>query len=267
MILAYLSLDAAHRYSLLQSYMPMIVNLTFSKTHIACACLVLALLICGCSKPAQEAAKDASPAKAVSQSSSGSPSKPGVETAETDVASAAVKILNTAHRNGSVILLGACGPGGMSDPYALHPPVKMEPINEALQEISTKYQNIYWRESRESGVRVVDSGAKAKLLKVRVREFRIVEDREPDAALAALWRAPEVAAFLRQNHVHLPRKMNTTKKIISPPMIIEMKNALVADILDHIAAGYRMDPPKVWGYSECMDKADKKSMAIDVQMK
>jgi hypothetical protein len=242
-------------------------NLTFSKTHIVCTCLVMALLICGCSKPAPEATKDASPAKAVPQSSSSSPSKPSVEVAETDVASAAVKILNTAHRNGSVILLGECGPSGMSDPYALHPPVKLEPMNEALQEISTKYQNIYWRESRESGVRVVDSGAKAKLLKVRVREFRIVEDREPDAALAALWRAPEVAAFLRQNHVHLPRKMSTTKKVISPPMIIEMRNAMVADILDHIAAGYRMDPPKIWVYSECMDKTDKKNMVIDVQVK
>lgn len=239
------------------------VNLTFSKTHIVRACLVMVLLICGCSKPAPEMAKDASPAKAVPQ---GSPSKPRVETAETDVASAAASILNTAHRNGSVILLGECGPSRMNDPYALHPPVKLEPMNEALQEISTKYQNIYWRESRESGVRVVDSGAKAKLLKVRVREFRIVEDREPDAALAALWRAPEVAAFLRQNHVHLARKMSTTKKAISPPMIIEMRNAMVADILDHIAAGYRMDPPKVWIYSECIDKMEK-NMVIDVQLK
>jgi len=239
-------------------------NLTFSKTHVACACLVLALFASGCGKPAPEAAKDASPAKAGPQSS---PSKPSVEMAETDVASAAARILNTAHRNGAVILHGECGENGMSDPYPLHPPVKLEPMNEALQEISNQYQNIYWRESRESGVRVVDSGTKAALLKVRVREFRIVEDREPDAALAALWRAPEVAAFLRKNHVRLPRKMSTTKKVISPPMIIEMKNALVADILDHIAAGYRMDPPKVWTYGECTDKTGKKDMVIDVQMK
>ncbi len=139
-------------------------------------------------------------------------------------------------------------------------------MDTALQEISTKYQNIYWRESRESGVRVVDSNAKAALLKVRVREFRIVEDREPDAALAALWRAPEVAAFLRKNHMQMPRRMSTTRKVLSPPMIIEMKNALVADILDHIAAGYRTDPPKVWIYRECMDK-DKKEKLVDVQMK
>jgi hypothetical protein len=238
-------------------------NLTFSKTHGVRACVVLALLASGCGKPAPEATKDAS-AKPVAQSS---PRPVTVEMAETDVASVAVRILNTAHRNGAVILHGECGESGTSDPYPLHPPVKLEPMNEALQEISNKYQNIYWRESRESGVRVVDSGAKAALLKVRVREFRIVEDREPDAALAALWRAPEVAAFLRKNRVRLPRRMSTTKKVISPPMIIEMKNALVADILDHIAAGYRMDPPKVWTYRECTDKTDKKDLVIDVQVK
>ena len=44
-------------------------------------------------------------------------------------------------------------------------------------------------------MRVVDSAAKAALLRVKVREFRMVEDREPDGAMAALWRAPEVAAF------------------------------------------------------------------------
>lgn len=238
-------------------------NLTFSKTYIVRACIALVLLLCGCSKPAPDATKDALAAKPVAQSS---PSKPSVEVAETDAALAAVKILNTAHRNGSVILHGECGPSGISDSYPLHPPVTLEPMDTALQEISTKYQNIYWRESRESGVRVVDSNAKAALLKIRVREFRIVEDREPDAALAALWRAPEVAAFLRKNHVQMPRRMSTTKKVLSPPMIIEMKNALVADILDHIAAGYRTAPPKVWVYRECMDK-DKKENLVDVQMK
>ncbi len=239
------------------------LDLTFSKTYIVRACMALALLLCGCSKPVPDATKDASEAKPVAQSS---PSKPSVEVAETDAASAAVKILHTAHRNGSVILQGECGPSGISDPYPLHRPVTLEPMDTALQEISTKYQNIYWRESRESGVRVVDSNAKAALLKVRVREFRIVEDREPDAALAALWRAPEVAAFLRKNRVRLPRRMSTTRKVISPPMIIEMKNALVADILDHIAAGYRTDPPKVWIYRECEEK-DKKEKLVDVQMK
>jgi hypothetical protein len=223
--------------------------------------VALAIFISGCGKPVPDAAQGASAAKPMAQST---PAKPAVETAQTDAATAAVRILNTAHRNGAVIVSGMCGPSGMSDKYPLHPPVKLEPMNDAFQEISAKYQTIYWRESRETGVRVLDSGVKAKLLKVRLREFRIVEDREPDAALAALWRAPEVAGFLRKNHVRMPRRIGTPKKAISPPMIIEMKNAMVADILDRIAAGYRADAPKVWIYRECVDT---KESLVDVQIR
>jgi len=233
----------------------------FHRKCAASGCLIALFLVSGCSKPVPDAAQGESAAKPVAQST---PAKPAVETAQTDAAAAVVKILNAAHRNGAVIVGGECGASGMSDKYPMQPPVKLEPMNDAFQEISAKYQNIYWRESRETGVRVLDSGVKAKLLKVRLREFRIVEDREPDAALAALWRTPEVAGFLRKNHVRMPRKIGTPKKAISPPMIIEMKNAMVADILDRIAAGYRADPPKVWIYRECVDK---KETLVDVQIR
>ena len=143
-------------------------------------------------------------------------------------------------------------------------PVTLEPIDKALQEVSAKYQNIYWRESPASGVRVAESTTQAKLLRVKVRKFRIVEDREPDGAMAALWRMPEVTAFLRRNHVHFARSIGTAKKVVSPPMIVEVKNATVADILDRIAADYRSDPPKVWIYQEC---SEKKEILVDVQMK
>jgi hypothetical protein len=251
-------------------------KLFFRRAHIASACLVLTLLICGCGKPAPESAKDTSPAKPAAQAN------PGVATTEMDAATAAVRILNAAHRSGAVILRGPCapgssggmsgpggqssasGPGNMADPYPMHPPVTLEPMDKALQEISGQHQNVYWRESPASGIRVVDSTVQAKLLRVRVREFRIVEDREPDGVMAVLWRAPEVAAFLRRNHVRFVRRPGTAKKAISPPMIVEIKNATVADILDRIAAGYRANPPKVWIYREC---ADKQEIVVDVQMK
>ena len=165
------------------------------------------------------------------------------------------------HANGSSPRSGV---SGIADQYPMHAPVTLEPMDKALQDVSGRYQNIYWRESRASGVRVVDSAAKAGLLRVRVREFRIVEDLDPDTAMAALWRAPEVAAFLRRNHIHFARRRGAARKVISPPMIVEMKKATVADILDRIAAGYRSDPPKVWIYREC---GDKKEMLVDVGMK
>ena len=175
-----------------------------------------------------------------------------------------LRILNVAHRSGGIMLRGECGVLGVTESYRMKTPVTFEPLDKALQEISAKHQNIYWRESPASGVRLADSDIKARLLRVKLREFRIIEDREPDAVMAALWRAPEVTAFLRRNHIHFFHRVITSRKVISPPMIVEIKNATVADILDRIAAGYRSDPPKVWIYRECEDK---KETLVDVQMK
>ena len=181
-----------------------------------------------------------------------------------DVSEAAERILKTAHRNGGIILRGECGPNGIRALHPMKAPVTLEPPEKALQEVSAKYQDIYWRESPTSGVRLAESTAQAKLLRVKVREFRIVEDREPDGVMAALWRMPEVAGFLRRSHIRFARRPGTPRKVISPPMIVEIKNATVADILDRIAAGYRQDPPKIWIYQEC---GDKKATLVDVQMK
>jgi hypothetical protein len=233
---------------------------SFDKTRLASACFILAFLLPGCGKTATESTRPASPAKPVAQAGS---TDPGTSAVDMDVTTAVLGILNMAHRSGGVILGGACG-RGIADAYPMKAPVTLEPMDKALQEVSAKYQNIYWRESPASGVRIADSNVKARLLRVKVREFRIVEDREPDGAMADLWRAPEVAAFLRSNHVRFARRVGTARKVISPPMIVEMKKTTVADILDRIAAGYRHDPPKVWIYQEC---AEKKDMLVDVQMK
>lgn len=229
-----------------------------TKNHIAPCCLLLAVLISGCRKPAPESPNGGSQAKPAAQSS------PTPEIQDMDASMAAARILSAAHRNGGIILRGECGPRGITEQHPMKAPVTLEPLDKALQEITAKYQNVYWRESPASGVRVAESTAKAKLLQIKVREFRIVEDREPDGAMAALWRMPEVAAFLRRNHIRFVRRVGTARKVISPPMIVEMKNGTVADILDRIAAGYRSDPPKVWVYQECSEKKD---ALVDVQMK
>jgi hypothetical protein len=236
----------------------MTLQTIFKKKNAAPCCLVLAVVFSGCGKPAPQSAQNASPTKPAAQSSA------TPEQVDMDVSVAAVRILNAAHRNGGIIMRGECGPRGIQEQHPMNAPVTLEPMDKALQDVSAKYQNIYWRESPASGVRLAESTAQAKLLRVKVREFRIVEDREPDSAMATLWRTPEVTAFLRRNHVHFARTIGTAGKVISPPMIVEMKNAAVADILDRIAAGYRSDPPKVWIYQEC---SDKKETLVDVQMK
>jgi hypothetical protein len=237
-------------------------HLLFHKSHIAFACLMLALLATGCRNPAPEPAKDASAAKS-------SPDKPAMPVSpasagDMEAGAAMLRILNAAHRNGGIMLRGECGVLGVTESYRMKTPVIFGPLDKALQEVSARYQNIYWRESPASGVRVADSDIKARLLRLKLREFRVIEDREPDAVMAALWRTREVTAFLRKNHVHFLRRAVTSRKVISPPMIVELRNATVADILDRIAAGYRQDPPKVWLYRECDDK---RTTLVDVQMK
>ena len=176
-----------------------------------------------------------------------------------------LRILNAAHRNGGIMLRGECGVLGVTESYRMKTPVTLEPLDKALQEISAMHQNIYWRESPASGVRVADSDIKARLLRLKLREFRVIEDREPDAVMADLWRTPEVTAFLRKNHVHFSRRPVTAKKVISPPMIFEMKNATVADILDRIAAGYRQDPPRSGSIANVRQKRNSGGRADEVR--
>ena len=220
-------------------------------------------MLAGCGKTATEPQKDAPPAKSSVGKSSASAS-PTPSGDDMEAGAVMLRILNAAHRNGGIMLRGECGVLGVTESYRMKTPVTFEPLERALQEVSATHQNIYWRESPASGVRVADSDIKAKLLRLKLREFRVIEDREPDAVMAALWRTPEVTAFLRRNHIHFSRRPATARKVISPPMIIEMRNATVADILDRIAAGYRQDPPKVWLYRECDDKT---TTLVDVQMK
>ncbi len=235
----------------------MTTNMLLNKS-LANFCLLLVVLLSGCGKQSPAPQKDASPAK------SATPANPAASTGDMEAGAAMLRILNTAHRSGGIMLRGECGVLGVTESYRMQAPITFEPLDKALQEVSSKYQNIYWRESPASGVRVADSSIKGRLLRVKLREFRVIEDREPDAVMAALWRTPEITAFLRKNHTHFLHRATTAKKAISPPMIVEIKNATVADILDRIAAGYRQNPPKVWLYRECDDKKD---TLVDVTMK
>src|SRR4029077_2453871 len=79
----------------------MVANAISRKHNVVFACL-LALLVNACSQPAPESAKDVTPAQSAAQPNS------SVATTETDAASAAVRILNAAHKNGAVILRGQC---------------------------------------------------------------------------------------------------------------------------------------------------------------
>ena len=242
------------------------------KKYFAFACLLTAMILAamtlaGCRKPVPEAQPQPTPAAQEKATPTPTPLSTPVQQAAPSgeaLSTVAVHILNAAHRGGGVVLRSECGPHGIEEQYYFSQKPTLEPMDQALQAVSEKYQNIFWRESPATGVRIADAKVKARLLTVRVREFRIVEDREPDRVMSLLWQTPEVQAFMRHSHARFARRADGVRKVLSPPMIVEMKNATVAEILDRVAAGYRHDPPKVWVYQECTEK---KEMLIDVQMR
>jgi len=212
---------------------------------LTCTLLLIAFTSCRSTSPAQQQAQPSSTASPAASASGAAPA------GQKSVLDVVLRILRTARQGGGVIMAGSCSGRAIQEEHVAALPAEGESMEQALGAITAQQQNIYWRESRETGVRVVDSKAQAGLLKLRVREFRVVEDLEPDAVMAVLWRQPEVVAFLRRRKAAFVRRNYGSRKVLSSPMVLEVKNRTVAEILDRIAAGYRNDPPKVWLYEEC----------------
>lgn len=184
-------------------------------------------------------------------------------TGTTDLSTAVVRILETAHRSGSLIYRGDCGPERtIQERYSLREPVKLEPMTEAFQEIARRYPELRVRDSRDSGIRLLDNSTSAGLLKVRISEFTVIEDRGPEAALAVLWRMPEVIRYMANHGVRFARQ----PQVISPRhrravVVIHMKNATVEQVVERIMTSYPAaqdagGPHRVWEYRECHSGAE-----------
>ncbi len=263
-------------------YPPVFFNLIACTKLIALTWIVFTLitaLLVSCARPPQESAGDgAKAAQSPEAKAAGSPkasSKTGVlpsttpEPTEWSLATVAVNILDKAHHTGSVVERCQCGPGNRlvllysfhtSDSF--HAAVKVEPMAEAFNEISKRYPDIQWREVGEGHVRVTDNSARAGLLKVRVKEFLVIEDRPPQAALSALWKTDEVAAYMARHNVHFARTRSASFAAGAKraPAIIHVKNATVQEIMDRILDSYRAPAGsglhKVWIYRECQRGAE-----------
>lgn len=225
------------------------------------------LLLAGCSRPPHDSApNDASRAAPGSKPSPTATAQPVVtagEPTELSLATAVVSILDKAHHTGSVVERCQCGLRSRLVPiYTFHAPVTLEPMQAALTDITKRYPDIAWREAGEGHVRVVDNSARAGLLKVRVKEFLVIEDRPPRAALAALWKTEEVAAYMAKRHVRFARatSVSTAPQGKRKTAVIHMKNATVQDIMDRILDSYPAPAGsglhKVWVYRECQRGAE-----------
>lgn len=147
--------------------------------------------------------------------------------------------------------------------------VSQQPMDQAFNAISQRYPQIKWREYGQERVRVVDSSAQASLLKVRIKEFLVIEDRPPHASLPALWGTVEVRTYMQKHRIRLARATQQESKIIkTAPVVIQMKNATVAEILDRIVDSYRPGGTTnvryhAWAYRECRSQS---GTMVDVAM-
>ncbi len=225
--------------------------------------LAAILFIAGCRKP--PATDSGTPQNVPAPATAGERAKPELPSQASDdlpLSVAVARILETAQRGGSVVEGCQCGPRGrMLEMHTVPRSLTGQEMEAALNGIRQRHPQIKWNYAGRGLVRVADSSRKAGLLKVRVKEFLVIEDRPPQAALPALWRTPEVAAYMRSHNVRMAYLPQASGKITkTAPTVIQTKNASVAEILDRMVESYRTGNGRQlyhgWVYRECRSGAE-----------
>jgi len=174
---------------------------------------------------------------------------------DSGLASSVAAILHAAHRSGSLVYRADCGPQSrFTEVYPLNPPVAPEPMDQSLAEITRRYPNLQWKETAAGRVTITDRSARAGLLQVRIPEFIIIDDRDPDDVITTIWKTPEVKSFLRKNRLRLAPSPKRAARRTRGPAVVHLKKATVAEILDAILVSYKDGASRVWVYRECHGK-------------
>lgn len=220
------------------------------------------MLLSGCRRPPAEssgAMPENVPAPANATSAAATNSKPVSD--NLPLPAAVAQILNAAQRTGSIIERCQCGAGSrLVEAHLVSRDDAQKPMEEAFKSITERYPEMHWQEYSEGRVRVADKHSRAGLLKVRVRQFLVIEDRPPQASLPALLQTAEVQAYMRKHHMQVARPSHAAGKVIkTSPMIIQTRNATVEQILDRMVDGYHTSGGRplyrAWAYRECQSKA------------
>jgi hypothetical protein len=221
------------------------------------------VLTSGCRRPPAEssgAVPENMPPPANANASSASTTSSETANDNLPLPAAVAQILNAAQRTGSVIERCQCGAGSrLVEAHILSRDVAQKPMEDAFKSITARYPEMRWQESNEGRVRVEDKHSGAGLLKVRVSQFLVIEDRPPQASLPALLQTAEVQAYMRKHHMRVARASHAAGKVIkTSPTVIQTKNATVEQILDRMVDGYHTSGGRplyrAWAYRECQRK-------------
>ena len=232
--------------------------------------IVALALLAGCNRPNDVGGGKPQyvPAPSANAGSSGALAETPVNP-RIGLASFVARIFKAAERTGSVEEHCSCAPRErIGEAHLLQTTGTVEPMENALAEISRQYPDVKWKQGAHQIIRVTDGKEPPGLLQVRVKEFLVIEDRPAIAALPALWRTAEVAAYMQRHRMRLARQgadRATVKR--TAPSVIQVKNATVAEILDRMVSSYRSDEGnalyRLWAYRECRSGAQ---TLIDVEM-
>jgi uncharacterized lipoprotein YajG len=214
--------------------------------------VLLLLIIAGCSRPG--ATPPGSNTAAVPFTA---PSGNALNPNSTELSAAVARIVAGAHRSGSVIYRVQCGPERtLQESRVVPSQPAIEPLQQALEQLTRANPGLKWQDS-DGGIRVLDSSVTGGLLKVRIAEFTVVEDRGADTALAALWRTPEVIRYMAAHDLRFAHSSAGTQARASRGVVvIHMRNASVEEIVQRIAANYTTSTGRFWSYRECQRGAE-----------
>jgi hypothetical protein len=244
------------------------LSCSYSATHVpdsrlpqfVCLAVLAAVMLGGCRKPAGESS-GVGPGKVPAPAGSLFPAAAAPAKDELPLPVAVAKILEAAQRTGSVVERCQCVAGSrMEEAHFVPADLPQQPLEEAMQEIKQRYREIRWSGAARERVRVADASLHAGLLKVRIKEFLVVEDRPPQASLPALWQTPEVQGYMRKHGMRVARSARPAAKVArTSPTIIQTKGATVEQILDRMVEGYRSESGqqlyRAWAYRECRRKS------------
>lgn len=223
--------------------------------------MMAVVLLSGCRRPPAESGEALpenvpAPANALSV-----PANPERASDNLPLPAAVAQILNAAQRTGSVIERCRCGAGSrLVEAHIVPRDVAQKPMEDAFKSITEKYPEMRWHEYSDGRVRVADKQNAAGLLKVRVSQFLVIEDRPPQASLPALLQTAEVQAYMRKHHMRVARPSHAPGKVIkTSPTVIQTRNATVEQILDRMVDGYHSGSGRplyrAWAYRECQRKS------------
>jgi hypothetical protein len=235
------------------------------------AVLVSAAFVAGCRRPSGtgEAKPQYVPAPTAVNKVSSTNVPQTAPSASLGLAASVAQILRAAERIGSVVEHCSCASGErVAEVHLLQTRSMAQSMEKALAEISRRYPDVVWKQGTHQAIRVTDRKQPAGLLQVRVKEFLVIEDRPPTAALPALWGTAEVAAYMHKHKLRVARHGHDRATVRrTAPTVIQVKNATVADILDRMVSGYRSGDStplyRLWAYRECRSGTE---TLIDVEM-